>query len=85
MKMLNYLFYLFWKGSVFTVSEDVWMTNIPSSQSQPSVCFPAGAAGGEEAAGGRGEDEEAAVSRAARDSAGGVTAAEVKAGNEFPV
>ncbi len=44
-----------------------------------SVYVLAGAAGGEEAAGGRGEDEEATVSRATCGSAGGNSTAEVKA------
>lgn len=51
----------------------------PITAIRVSVRLPAGAAGGEEAAGGGGEDEEASVSGAACDSAGGVSAAEVKA------
>lgn len=39
----------------------------------------AGAAGGQEAAGGGGEEEEATISRTSCGSAGGVSAAEVKA------
>lgn len=61
---------------LFSTHEDMWTVRWFTEH----VCvFAAGAAGGEEAAGGGGEEEEAAVSRTSCGSAGGVSAAEVKA------